>query len=156
MGLTLKQEEFCWVYVETGNASEAYRRAYPRAEKWKPESVWARASALLKNNRVLIRVEELQKAVADRHEITVDHIIEELDEVRQVSLACVPPQSSSAVSAIMGKAKILGMLTDRVQHTGEIDVKGLSDDQLEAQIAQLAGKAGLAGLNAGTGPKGDS
>ena len=36
--LTPKQERFCQVYIETGNASEAYRAAY-NAEKMKPESV---------------------------------------------------------------------------------------------------------------------
>jgi phage terminase small subunit len=59
-------------------------------------------------------------------------------------------------SALEKLGKHFMLFTDRVQHSGEIDVKGLSDDQLEAQIAQLAGKAGLAGLDAGAGPKGDS
>ncbi|MHA0947931.1 terminase small subunit [Enterobacter ludwigii] len=27
-GLTIKQEAFCQAYIETGNASEAYRRGY--------------------------------------------------------------------------------------------------------------------------------
>jgi phage terminase small subunit len=58
-------------------------------------------------------------------------------------------------SALEKLGKHFMLFTDRVQHSGEIDVKGLSDDQLEAQIAQLAGKAGLAGLDAGAGPKGN-
>ncbi|MGU9998175.1 terminase small subunit, partial [Bordetella avium] len=38
MALTPKQEAFALAYVETGNASEAYRRAYS-AERMKPETV---------------------------------------------------------------------------------------------------------------------
>jgi len=36
--LTLKQEGFCRSYIETGNASEAYRLNY-NAEKMKPATV---------------------------------------------------------------------------------------------------------------------
>ena len=55
-----KQENFCNYYVECGNQSEAYRRAYPSSLKWKDETVWKRASELLKNGEVLGRVTELQ------------------------------------------------------------------------------------------------
>jgi len=37
-GSTQKQENFCLAYIECGNASEAYRRAYD-AEYMKPETV---------------------------------------------------------------------------------------------------------------------
>ena len=40
--LTAKQEAFARAYVETGNASEAYRRAY-NAENMKQESIAVRA-----------------------------------------------------------------------------------------------------------------
>lgn len=46
-----KQENFCNYYVECGNQSEAYRRAYPSSLKWKDETVWKRASELLKMGR---------------------------------------------------------------------------------------------------------
>ena len=38
MKLTPKQEKFAQVYVETSNASEAYRQAYD-ALKMKPETI---------------------------------------------------------------------------------------------------------------------
>ena len=44
--LTIKQEAFARAYVETGNASEAYRRAY-NAENMKQESIAVRACELL-------------------------------------------------------------------------------------------------------------
>ena len=65
MGLSIKQENFCNYYIECGNASEAYRRAYPSSENWADKTVWERASILLKNNKVLARVEELQKELKD-------------------------------------------------------------------------------------------
>lgn len=116
--LTQKQENFCLAYIETGNASEAYRRAY-NASKMKQESIAVKASELLANGKVAVRVAELQKAAADRNAITVDDLISELEEARLVALACETPQSSAAVSATMGKAKMLGYLTDKTELTGK-------------------------------------
>ena len=48
MNLTPKQENFCLAYLETGNASEAYRRAYA-AGKMKSETVHRKAFDLLEN-----------------------------------------------------------------------------------------------------------
>ena len=39
--LTPKQEAFCRAYVETGNASEAYRQAYPTSLTWTDAGVWS-------------------------------------------------------------------------------------------------------------------
>lgn len=47
-GLTIKQEAFCQAYIETGNASEAYRTAYA-ADKMKPEAVHVQACKLQDN-----------------------------------------------------------------------------------------------------------
>jgi len=44
--LTPKQEKFCNLYLETGNASEAYRSSYS-ASRMKPETIHRRAKELL-------------------------------------------------------------------------------------------------------------
>lgn len=54
-GLTIKQEAFCQAYIETGNASEAYRTAYA-ADKMKAEAIHVNASKLLDNAKVALRV----------------------------------------------------------------------------------------------------
>lgn len=46
MDLTLKQEKFCNYYLECGNASEAYRRAYS-CDKMKSEIINIKACELL-------------------------------------------------------------------------------------------------------------
>lgn len=78
--LTPKQEAFALKYVECGNASEAYRHAYD-AEKSKPEAIWVKASELLSNGKVAVRVMELQAAHVKRHEVTVDRVIEEMGRI---------------------------------------------------------------------------
>ena len=73
--LTIKQENFCNYYVETGNASEAYRRAYSCAVKWKEKSIWEKASALLANVKVQSRVAELQAEQKAKSDITKEEIV---------------------------------------------------------------------------------
>ena len=61
--LTPKQEKFAQVYVETGNASEAYRQSY-NAERMKPETIWVKASELLSCGNVSVRVGLLRSEIA--------------------------------------------------------------------------------------------
>ncbi len=66
-GLTKKQEDFCHDYLETGNASEAYRRSY-NCGRMKPETIHRNAHALLHNTKIATRIRELQderKMVSD-------------------------------------------------------------------------------------------
>ena len=106
--LTIKQEAFARAYVETGNASEAYRRAY-NSSKMKPESVNESASRLLADVKITARLAELRKPIMQRHNVTVDSLVLELEEARQAALSAETPQSSAAVAATMGKAKICGL-----------------------------------------------
>lgn len=117
--LTPRQEAFCLAYIETGNASEAYRQIYS-TKGWKAESVNRAAKALLDNIKIISRVDELKAKHAKRHEITVDDLIAELEEARQ--LAIDTSQSGSAVTATMGKAKLLGLDKQLVEHSGEVDM----------------------------------
>lgn len=140
MTLTLKQEAFCLAYLETGNASEAYRMAYSAANM-KPETVNRTAKELLDNPKIAARVDHLQAEAAKRNEITVDTLILELEEARQAALASETAQSSAAVSATMGKAKLLGMDKQVIEHTGKgggpitVAAVDLTDDELAAIAA---------------------
>ncbi len=62
--LTPKQEAFVRAYVETGNASEAYRKIY-NASRMKPETVNRKAKELLDNGKITARVDELRARLDD-------------------------------------------------------------------------------------------
>ncbi|EKK3977712.1 terminase small subunit [Cronobacter sakazakii] len=117
-GLTIKQEAFCQAYIETGNASEAYRTAYA-ADKMKPEAVHVQASNLKDNPKIALRLKELQGEIRQRHNVTVDSLLAELEEARQKALSAETPQSSAAVAATMGKAKLTGLDKQVVELTGQ-------------------------------------
>lgn len=78
--LTPKQEMFCNSYIETGNASEAYRRSY-NAVNMKFETVNRKAVELLNNGKITARVKQLQRELQIRSDITKDEAIKELSNI---------------------------------------------------------------------------
>ena len=143
--LTPKQENFCLAYIETGNASEAYRSAYD-AENMKAETIHVKASELLSSDKVSVRVKELRDKAAKRNQITVDDLIRELEEARIAALTAETPQSSAATAATMGKAKLLGLdkqiieqtVTAKVDMDATVAVSGLSSKL--AKVREKSGK----------------
>lgn len=115
MALTQKQENFCLKYVETGNASEAYRLSY-NASKMKTESINNKAYELLKRVDIKAMVEEIRLNHAKRHQLTVDDLLEELEEARVAALTAETVQASAACGATMGKAKLLGLDKQIIDH----------------------------------------
>lgn len=109
--LTPKQEAFCLAYIETGNASEAYRRSY-NAGKMQPATINVRASELLADSKISVRVAELKAQHVERHNVTIDTIREMLVEDRKLARELETP--AAAVSATMGLAKLYGLLTDKL------------------------------------------
>ena len=110
--LTPKQDGFCLSYIETGNASEAYRLNYS-ASKMSQAALKIEACKLLKHPNIALTLESLKKAHSERHNITVDALTDELNEAFNVAKEDIKP--SVMVAAIMGKAKLHGLLTDKVE-----------------------------------------
>ena len=115
---TEKMESFCLAYVETGNASEAYRRSY-NTSNMADKTAQREGYNTLQNPLIQARIEELRKKVMERHEITVDTLLAELEEARQRAMNAETPQVSAAVGATMGKAKLLGLDKMIVELTGK-------------------------------------
>jgi hypothetical protein len=80
---------------------------------------------LRENERVKRYLSELEAQTMKRHEVTVDTLLTELEEARLNAKAAKQP--SSEVSAIMGKAKLTGLLVDRQEIK---DVSNMNTDEL--------------------------
>lgn len=130
--LTIKQENFCLAYVETGNASEAYRRSYDVGEML-PASINSKAFELLENVKITDRIQELRKPIMERHKITVDDLLAELEEARQMGLKT--EKAGPMAQATMGKAKLLGL--DRAIE--EADPRPVSKIEIEIVGASVSG-----------------
>jgi hypothetical protein len=94
--------------------STAYLAAYPNCSKG--NSAEAAASRMLRRVKpILERVREIQQAAARRIEETPERIAQELNEVRDE--ARKDKAHAAAVSAILGKAKVLGLFIDKHEET---------------------------------------
>ena len=127
MALTIKQEKFAQLVVELGDKSKAYRGAY-NAERMKPETVHKRSGELMANGAVAGRIDELRAELAQRGRCTLDSLLRELEEARTIALSCKMPQSSAAVAATMGKAKLCGLDKQLVELSGTITTRSTLAD----------------------------
>jgi len=133
--MTPKQEHFARLYVETGNASEAYRQAY-NAENMKPETVTNEAYKLLQSPDISAMVDDLKAEARQRHRVTVDDLLHELEQARAAALAAPTPKSSAAVSATMGKAKMLGLLVDKAEIKAEAETSQVKQEERKCPLSQ--------------------
>lgn len=117
--LTPKQEQFCKLYIELGNASDAYRQSYNTNAN--SQSVNVRACELLKNSNVTVRIKELQSVASEKHNVTVEGLLTELEQARISALACDIPQANAAITATMGKAKLCGLDKRVIGHNNPIN-----------------------------------
>ena len=111
--LTPKQETFAMAYVESGNASKAYKTAYNVNENTSDNTISVEASKLKNTPKITLRILELQEFAQERHSITIDSLTKELEQARKTAQEA--GQASAMVAATMGKAKLHGLLTDKAQ-----------------------------------------
>lgn len=135
--LSIKQENFVLAYIETGNASEAYRTAgYSKGMSEK--SVNEAATRLLKNSKVIARFDELRKPVIEQAQLTLKTHLDKLAELRDKADASEKWQAAIQAEVARGKASGLYVEKQEVKHSGVIDSKHtidtekLTDEQLRA------------------------
>lgn len=112
--LTPKQEAFALAYVETGNAAEAYRRAYDVKAATQHSTIYSAASRLLADPKICARVAEIQDQAAHLTLYTVKQAFEEYEVARQLALQEANP--SAAVAAVNGKVKLFGLEQQKTKH----------------------------------------
>lgn len=85
-----KQEAFAQHYVLTGNASEAYRKAYSTKTK-NDATVRVDAAQLTKHPNVSLRIAELQQAASEQAEkkfrVDADWMLRRLKEIDEMDVA---------------------------------------------------------------------
>ena len=77
--LTPKQKAFCDYYIETGNASESYKRAYPTCIK--DGTARTNASKLLTRANVSKYINERMKKIEDKRIAKADEVLQYLTKV---------------------------------------------------------------------------
>ncbi len=130
---TEKQERFALALIETGNATEAYRRAYATARMAK-RTVHRRAGELRQHPNVVAIVAGAQRAHRERHAVTVDGLCGELDEARDLALAQHQPAAAAYCS--MSKARLHG-IPGKGGGVEAAPLDHLTPEELDKYVARL-------------------
>ncbi len=108
--LTPKQENFCLAYLETGNASEAYRRAY-EAGRMQADTIAKRAHELLGDGKITGRLDELRQPAVEAAQVTLEDHLRQLELLRDKALAA--EQFGPAITAETARGKAAGLYVER-------------------------------------------
>lgn len=101
-----KHERFAQEIAKGKSATEAYVAAGYAENR-------SHASRLVSKGNVADRVAELQTKGAERAELTVESLIDELEEARALALELKQP--AAMVAASMGKGKVAGLIIDKAE-----------------------------------------
>ena len=114
--LTPKQEAFARIYVQTGDASLAYRESHNIRPTTTTATINSNAYRLVHYHEgVGLRIRELRAKVTN---VTVESITVDLEEDRQ--LARRLGQAGAAVSATKAKAQVAGIIDKGASSVAEI------------------------------------
>lgn len=160
--LTVKQQLFVDAYIETHNASEAYRRSY-RAENMTEQSINNEASKLLKHHEIASRIRESIDKAASKAVIDRSWILERLMLNARMALGQEPSKVSRmnretgemevhevyntdhAAAArsleLLGKLDTIGMFIDRSKVTVDTEFSSMTNEELLAYISRDASEA---------------
>ncbi len=130
--LTPKQDKFARLVAEGKTQADAYRGAYDVSKNTKPETIQENASKLMANTKVSTRVEELRNKADIRTVETIEKLTNELNLALEMAMKL--EQVAPAVSAINAKAKLLGLITDKVEtkDVTKLTEKNLLDGRVRA------------------------
>lgn len=118
--LTQKQEGFCIAYLETGNATQAYRSVY-NTSRMKPETVNRSAKELLDHHKITARLKELRQPAVEAAQMTLAGHLNDLQVIRDLAIA--EKQYSAAIAAETNRGKASGLYTEKVEHSGVMQVQ---------------------------------
>jgi phage terminase small subunit len=179
MYLTQKQEAFSLAYLETGNASEAYRRAYDAA-KMKANTVEKRACELMKLGKVTGRIAELRAQVAKKAVLNRAWVLERLmrnariamgeerikvavrpkaapDTVVELEITDRDAGAANRALELLGKADEVRLFTEQpTKDLGPLETTGPPRDPVKDHLEGLSKRFanGLKAFEGGSAPSG--
>lgn len=106
--LTAKQARFKDEYLIDNNATQAAIRA-----GYSKKTAKSQGQRLLTNVDIKAAIKAGQKDIAKRNGLTIDDILDELEEARKI--AKEEGKGAPMVAATMGKAKVLGLIVDKAE-----------------------------------------
>lgn len=124
--LTTNQEKFVQNIVAGMNQADAYRSAYPK-QNMSDKTVWEAASRLMKNSKVVARLSELRRELAQPSIMTAQERLKWLTELIQSE-----EDTNAKLKAIDIMNKMQGEYTQKIEAnvTNEVTINvELVDDE---------------------------
>ena len=133
MSLTDKQAKFVDYYIETCNATEAYRRAGYKADN--ENATYVSASKLLSNAKVKAEIDKRMRSKSKERIASQDEILETLTKIMRGELVeRIPlgagmgvqelvdntPSVKDRIKAAENLGKRYGMWTEKIEHSGNV------------------------------------
>ena len=129
-----RHERFAQELAKGNTADEAYVTAGYKKNRHN-------AAALAREQHIATRVQELQGRAAKKVEVTIESLMKELDEARDLALKINQP--AAAVAATKEKGVLSGLRVEKRESTHKTDPSKMSDDELAA-IASAGGSGAVA------------
>ena len=117
--LTPKREGFIVDVFKGETPTQAYRNNFA-TKNMADKTIWEASSRLMADSKVAARLAILQSVAAERAQVTVESITKELEEARLMGMST--EQSSAMTAASMGKAKVNGLLVDKVDTDAKLTI----------------------------------
>lgn len=137
--LTPKQEAFCLAYIETGNASESYRRAYLPAPTVKEASINRLAKKLIDNVKIVSRVEELRKPIREKACLTLEDHLSTLQRLRDKAESA--EQFTAAITAETNRGKASGLYVEKTENkttlSGSVEINHTISPELQSMLQSV-------------------
>lgn len=133
MKLTPKQQAFADYYIQSGNATESYKKAYESCKK--EETARANASRMLTNANVVAYIEEKQKEIDSTR--TAD--MKEVKEFWSQTMRDVGNTMKDRLKASELIARTSGAFLEKVEVKGEVKTTNPYEKLTEEELKRLAG-----------------
>lgn len=144
--LTPKQKRFAQEYILDLNATQAAIRA-----GYSENTAQQIGSENLSKPVIQEKIDELQKVIADKAGVDAEYVLNGLKELHEVcmgrkaivltkdghELDVTVFEHSGASKSLELLGKHLKLFTEKVEHSGNIQLERLSDDDLENKLRQL-------------------
>jgi hypothetical protein len=114
MALTPKQEAFAQEIASGKSQADAYRSAF-NAAKMKPATIYNRASELMADGEITVRVQELRAPVVEKVQLTLETHLGDLQKLR--NMAVKKEQYSAAISAEIARGRAAGLYVEKSEVT---------------------------------------
>lgn len=129
--MTPKQKAFVAAYLRDQNGTQAAIEA-----GYSPTSAHVTASRMLKDAKVADAIGKAQERVAKKAELTAASHLAKLEELRDAAISS--GQLNAAIRAEELRGKVTGLYTERVEHSGTVN---LSQEQREQHVLMLLRQA---------------